>query len=296
MMTPKISKQTYWVIGVLLMLSVAVITKGCKQNRNTSSPTDFISSHRPGVRLKISKGLNVQATVTEIIIEAVAVDDIGNPTTGITANAVSIPNPTFPLHVPFGVAVPPCDYQIMVTVFQEPGLPQIGNAIVDACNGTDVDMFIETFDTMIIPADSNPIHAPEAAIADEEIMVSCGPVETSTSMAATLSEEGGESVSGAIDAGNAVSGIFSDPFPLDSPEGRRVFTCRISGQSGSQTFTKSVRRLSLSTPTIPTITAIPSITPELSPTPEITEIPELSPIPEITKTPEIPSPPPWPKQ
>jgi hypothetical protein len=165
-------------------------------------------------------------------------------------------------------------------------------------------MFIDTFDTLLLPFDTDPIHAPEAAIAGEAITVICGPVETNTSMTATLSEQGGASVRGSIDAENGVSGIFSDPFSVTSSEGRRVFTCLISdGQSGSQTFTKYVRRLSLSTPTIPTITAIPSVTPELSPTPEITEPPELSPTPslsptpestEIPEIPETPTLPPWP--
>lgn len=299
-MAIKIPKQAYWIIGALLMLSVALSTKGCKQNRNDGSPTGSISSRRPGVRLKINRSVNVQMNVTEVTIEAVTVDDIDN-LTDITANAVSILNPTFPLHIPFGVTVPPCGYQIIVTVFYDLAPPNIGSAVVDACQGTDVDMFIDTFDTLIIPFDTDPIHAPEMAIAGEAIGVTCGPVETSTSMTATLSEEGGESVSGSIDAGSVVSGIFSDPFPLTSPEGRRVFTCRISdGQSGSQTFTKSVRRLSLDIPTIPTITAIPSITPELSSTPEITTIPELSPTPslsptpESTEIPEIPTLPSWP--
>ena len=82
--------------------------------------------------------------VTAITITALAVDIHGNPTDEPGA-FVNIPNPAFPLDVPLEVYVPPCNYQIRVVVFRDQGLARTGEAMVNACENTDVYMTIDSF-------------------------------------------------------------------------------------------------------------------------------------------------------
>jgi hypothetical protein len=205
---------------------------------------------------------------------------------------VHISNPTFPLDIPFEVYVPPCLYQIIVTVFREQGLPQVASEIADACHGAEIDMTIDTFDTRLLPVDTDLIHAPEVVTAGAEIVVSCGPAATDTSLTATLTEQnGGGSASGSIDTTSAISGIFPDPFPVTSSEERRVFKCRVAdGQSGSQTFTKAIRREPGNLPITPTLPMTTPTIPAMSPTPEFTQTPNITitPTPLPTELPAIP--------
>lgn len=272
--------KTYWLIAILVGLSLLVTVKACKKTRSSSSPAHI---QQRGIQLQFAENPELQAKATGLTVTAEGLDAQGNPT-GDKVEEV-VPNPAFPLDVPLMLYDPPCRWRITVTVrlTQEP--PRTARGEIDVCRETAVELTIDTFEAFWI--DSWAIDAPGEVNAGETITVNCevrisAPDSDLASLFMTLREEGGHAVDGPIDPVASMSGSFPDPYPLTSSEDRRVFTCTISdGRSPDQNFEKTVRRI---LPT-PTPTPIPTPTATSTPEPTATSLPTATPTPTPTLTP-----------
>ena len=266
-MRRKMTAQAASVTGVLLLVFVTVMLKGCFGDHHPTSPAG------PSVALKIiGSPTEWQAKAAGVSVTAEGLDAQGAPTGDRVEGSAA--QPTFPLDVPLLLYSPPCRWRVTVIInlTRDPALRAATE--VDVCQQNLVEMTIRTFEAMFAPSGVNPLSAPASANAGEAVTVSCGPVALNAPdsatypPAATLSEQGGASANGPIGASAGVSGAFPDPYPLESPVTQRVFTCVISdGRSPTQTFTATVARI------VPT----PTPTPTETPTPTPTETPTVTP-------------------
>ena len=286
--------KTTWILGILLLISMAVVIKGCRNVRDQQTAVEPAAS---GLSLKIVAGSDPHVKAIGMIVEAFSLDT-NDTSTGESIDPVIVSNPDFPIEVPLTLYVPPCQYLITMTVNLSRGGARTYVFEADVCAGTEMTVSIDDFEAFMLSNGGNPIQAPDSADAGAAITAQCGPVDISAPdgdrfpVSATLSEQGGKSASGSIGSGASVGGTYPDPYAATSTETSRTLTCTISdGRSNAQTFTHTVQRI-LPTPT-PTPTLTPTITPTPTPTPTITPTPTPTPTPTITPTP-TPTPTPLP--
>ena len=251
MMNTRISQHTVWIILMLLSFSGAILIKGCRKDRHPGSPAATSQSQRPAVNLKLRQGDMAGAKAIGILVEALPIKDDG--TTGDAITPVSVDSPiTFPLDIPVAFYVPPCDHQITITVTLSRDAPVIKQFALDVCQAPDViELFVDTFEEMLLPSGADPLHVPKSAKAGETITASCGPLNISVpdgdiaAVESTLFEEDGVRIHGPISIDEAVSDQFQDPYPMEtSPQTTRMFTCVITDDnSPAKTFTKTVERI-----------------------------------------------------
>jgi hypothetical protein len=134
------------------------------------------------------------------------------------------------------------------------------STIIDLCSGVFGELALDTFEAFQL--DEMFIDVPVSANAGENITVTCrvrgvsAPDSDRYPLSATLSEQGGRSISGPITEDTPVSEEFPDPFAAS--ETSRSFTCTIGdGRSLSQTVQRTIARI----PPTPTPTAVPTVTP-----------------------------------
>ena len=208
--------QTVWLLVLLSLLSAGVLIKGCRRDRYPRTPASPANSHSTGISLKMIPGeIPPTMKATGLRVEVVGLDESGLPT-GETTTPVEILNPVFPLDVDLEVYVPPCTYQVTATISLVRDPPRITVFEVNACQQTNVTVAVDTFERVIIDSWANPLHVPASALAGETITARCGPVDLSAPdsdrypLSATLTEDGGQSISGPIGPDHEVSDDFPD--------------------------------------------------------------------------------------
>lgn len=255
MKTHKIQK-VFWLFGILLLLSLAFIVKGCERERKPSSPE---KTQLKEIYLTMAKPFDSRAKATGCYIKAVGVmigEDQVEKEIGPTIGPIEITEDlTFPLSMPFTVLVPPCLYRFTwgVMLVREPDRKK--SAVFNVCETGTLDLSILTFEDFRIYENPIQIYASDPVKAGERLDVSCGttwisaPDSDRWPLTAELWEEGKNGqmingIKGPFDTHNWLSGSFPDPFPLSSFEEQRVFKCFIEdGRSPSETFEKTIQRI-----------------------------------------------------
>lgn len=263
--------KTFWLIGLLCLLSVLVILKGCEQDHSDQPPAAPEGTQPQKVILRIGKTPNTRAKATGLRIDVVGVEAIGIDEfeeIGPRIAPIIIPNPDIPLDFPLTVPIilfrPPCQYKLTISADLTRDPSRIWEDVIDICEQETDNFTIDVFERFIIG--ELFIDAPDPVNAGETITVTCiarqisAPDSDRYPLSASLSEWRGESIAEPIDEISPVSDSFPDPFPVTLPsEECRVFTCTIEdGRSPSQTVERTITRI-LPTPT-PTPTPTPRFT------------------------------------
>lgn len=258
--------KTLWLVGLLCILTIGVLIKGCDQDQQAQAPSAPGTAQPVKIILNIAKNSNPQAKATKLTIDITGIDDYDRPT-GRKIDSIVIPGPdfpqlTFPLNIPVTLYKPPCRYRFTVKTELSRDPERIKDTIADICGGTSGKLTINTFEPFTI-ADLT-IQAPGSAPAGAPIEVSCSASRISAPdsgkypLSMRLEERNGDV---ANDPAPYVSGIFPDPSGSGDPSvGTRIFTCTIGdGRSPSQWVEWVVTRV-FPTPT-PTAAPIPTATP-----------------------------------
>lgn len=292
MSTRSISYSTYGLLGILIILSFGIMTKGCDRKGKSQDVTSPGQGTQQGFRLKIMPGSDSQMKATGLTITATGLDEQGNPVEDLDINPLIISEPTFPLSKALTVYIPPCLYRLDVTVSLSRDAPRTASITTNICENSTIELSLDVFEEFLINPGSDPIQAPPSSLAGEAIVVSCGaipidapdrdqypltavlyeyapnyPVPSADAPERSCQEE--LVFCGAIDTDTRVSGEFPDPFPVVLPsEESRLFVCTITdSRSEPQTFEKLVVRIPPTPTPTPTPTPKPTATPQpLSPT------------------------------
>ncbi len=169
MMREENHQQMYRLFAILVVLFFIALMQSCENGSEDRNFTGSPGRRRPGVSLKITRATGQQVKVTGITIEVAVVDLDGNPIDSPLPPVV-IAQPDFPLDVPITVFVPPCEYQITVTVSSETST-FTNNIIVDACLGTNVDVTVSDSGITVDSLESGeecPSDDPECELPEEE--------------------------------------------------------------------------------------------------------------------------------
>jgi hypothetical protein len=239
----------YWLLAVLLLLSTGIIFKGCKKDHSPVTPKTS------GMTLKIApQAFESQAKITALAVRAEGLTQSGEPNERDLIEKTFTPK-TLPFDVLLRLYAPPYQWRLTVTITLARDAPLVASAELDLRQQQSVEFVFDIFEPLLLPTGADPLHVPQSADAGGEIAASCGPIAINApdndrfAVIATLSEEDGESISGPIDAEQAVAGNFADPYDLNPLPAYREFTCVIAdGRSPEQTFTKTVQRI-MPTPT-----------------------------------------------
>jgi hypothetical protein len=262
-------------IGMIILFFLSGFLKGCDEtdkDRNPIHPDGSMGTAQgQSLQLNLTQGSTLLPKATSIIITAVGVDDNGVEI-GPVIEPVEIPNPTFPILAPITLLTPPCRYRFTITINLIREDSRTASVIEEVCQTSSVTF--PPIDTFEEPIFSAIIDAPDCN-AGEDCPVSCRITQLSAPdidrfpLTITLREIGGSSVSEQINQNTLrngeffLSGSFPDPFPANSPQDTRTFTCEVSDTSGRtvpQISQQPVERI-LPTPTpTPTVTAAPEPT------------------------------------
>jgi hypothetical protein len=250
-------------LALLLTLFTVVCMKGCDKDKS-SLPT---TSQEGGLAMKIFANPETQAKLTGLTIDIVGLNEAGQPDAP-RIPTITVSDLNLPVTIPLTLYDPPCRYQVTARAQLSREAPRVATRVLDICQESRLTLTIDAFEGFWIGG--NPLQAPDAVNAGEAVYVACGtdqldaPDKERYPLTATLSEQDGRAVSGPFDVNVAVAGSFPDPYPLSSPTDQRHFTCVISdGHSTPQTFTVSVRRIPVTSPTVPP-TPTPTPTPDSS--------------------------------
>jgi hypothetical protein len=247
-------RKISWVVGMLLVLLLALLVKGCDRKHRDRHPGGPDNAQPKDIYLTMTKTSDLRAKATGYYIKAVGVDDAGNeiwPSIG----PIEIENPTFPLSTPITLFVPPCLYRITIGVnlVREPDREK--SAVFDVCENSTIDLSILTFEEFRIYENPLRIHTPNPVKGGESVEVSCGTDQFSAPdsdrwpLRVEIWEEGQNGdmingIKGPFDPYNWFTTTFPDPFPRSSFEEERVFKCFIEdGRSPSETFDESIQRI-----------------------------------------------------
>lgn len=200
MKTHTIQQKISWLFGILLVLLLTVIVKGCDREHRDRHPGSPEQAQQKKIHLTIPNAPDPQAKATSYYITAVGVaigEDQVETEIGPVIGPIVIENPEFPLSIPVTLYVPPCLYRITigVTLVREPVREK--SAVFDVCENSTIDLTILTFEEFQIYENPIQIHAPDPVIANTTIEVSCGATQISAPdsdrwpLSATLWEEGG---------------------------------------------------------------------------------------------------------
>ena len=237
--------KTFWIISILCVLSVGILLKGCNDSQS-DRPSQPKGSQEQAVTLKFNEDSEIAAKAVGLLIEAVGVDDQAAPI-GPSIEPLRIDSLTFPLNVQVRLFRPPCRYKITVTATLTRGNTIADDLILNICEATDGELVIDPYEQPMIG--EIIITAPESASAGETITVSCNvrqvraPDSDTHPLQASLSEQGGKTITGLVDERDPLTGIFPDPFRNTSLQGQRTFRCQVNdGRTTTQTVTKTVSR------------------------------------------------------
>ena len=77
MMCKNATYKTFWLVGLLCVISVIVILKGCEDDHKDRNPAVPQGTEARKMTLNIAKALDTAAKATGISIEAVGVNEFG---------------------------------------------------------------------------------------------------------------------------------------------------------------------------------------------------------------------------
>jgi hypothetical protein len=120
-----VSSNIYWMIGILVAISVLIIAHGCREEQSRGALTS--PTAKTPLYLNVGKGLSPQMKVTGLTLTAT------DQTSGAVVSSQSFANPTFPVNTALNLTIPPCTYLLTATAVLTDGTNNSDSMTVDAC-------------------------------------------------------------------------------------------------------------------------------------------------------------------
>jgi hypothetical protein len=120
-----VSSSTYWVLGILLILSALLIAHGCREEHRRGAVTS--PTAKTPLYLNVGKGLSPQMKVTGLTLT------VTDQASGAGVSSQAFADPTFPVNTSLNLTTPPCTYLLTATAVLTDGTSNSDSVTVDAC-------------------------------------------------------------------------------------------------------------------------------------------------------------------
>ena len=147
----KMTRKTYWLIGLLFIMLVVTLLKGCDWFRSSRSPTMPGQPELRKVTLKINLDLDPHAKAKgPITIDFL--NENGTPVVPKVDQIVISDPASLVQPVEVRLYVPPCRYLVVVTIPMTEEAARLFTGILDMCGTASLELTVDTYETPDVKA------------------------------------------------------------------------------------------------------------------------------------------------